>query len=166
MVAEAWRRVTTKTIVNCFHHAGFCAKFGEDGDDEDDDDEDNIPLAQLAKHIPGKNAYEESEFVSIDDHVYTCAAMNDEDIVAEITDNGDSSEDESDDSVEKNFEPETSLNEALDFTSKLQKFLCVHDCNVTEEEAGVLSSIKHKLEAAFCEKFSCQSKITDFFKHT
>ena len=47
--------------------------------------------------------------------------MNDEEIVKEIAGNADSSEDECDESVEKNFEPEISLNVLKNWKQHLVK---------------------------------------------
>jgi len=89
MVRSAWRDVTSQTVANCFHKAGFANRLYKGGNDAadppvpetlDDDDDDDIPLARL---FPAGDVTFD-DYAAADDAVETCEEPSASDIVEEI----------------------------------------------------------------------------------
>jgi hypothetical protein len=101
-VDKAWRRVTEKTIRNCFRHAGITtrgqevAETTENGCNEEndaavaapaaDDDDDDLPLSEWVHKVDGdiRASYDLDAYVSIDDEVVTAKTQTEENIAMEV----------------------------------------------------------------------------------
>jgi len=75
MLRSAWRDVTSQTVANCFHKAGFANRLCKGGNDAADpsvpetlDDDDDIPLARL---FPAGDVTFD-DYAAADDAVETC----------------------------------------------------------------------------------------------
>jgi hypothetical protein len=98
-VDKAWRRVTEKTIRNCFRHAGITtggqevAETTENGYSEENDaavaavaDDDDLPLSEWVRKVDRDilASYDLDAFVSIDDDVVTSETQIEENIAMEV----------------------------------------------------------------------------------
>lgn len=159
MISEAWEKVTQTTITNCFRHAGFNDLSPSQAEDDDDiplarliqstDEDDNVPLAELVTQLQRSTASEQTiqieEFVGIDDSVAVCALATEEEILAEAESNNRNTDEENEDlqDPEEQFQP-TTISEALNAVTVLQKFVAFND-QFDSDDAHVLRSMKRKM---------------------
>lgn len=179
MISEAWEKVTQTTIANCFRHAGFKDLSRSQAEDDDDiplarliqpTDEDDVPLAELVTQLQGFTATEQrieiEEFIGIDDSVAVCALSTEEEILAEAESNNRNTVEENEDQQdpEEQFQA-TTISEALNAITVLQKFITFNeqfDTNGTH----TLRSMKHKIQKIFETGLKKkQTKMTDYFKN-
>ncbi|KAL0861588.1 hypothetical protein ABMA27_009087 [Loxostege sticticalis] len=179
MISEAWEKVTQTTIANCFRHAGFNDLSSSQAEDDDDiplarliqftDEDDNVPLAELVTQLQRFTASEQTiqiaEFVGIDDSVAVCALATEEEILAEAESNNRNTDEENEDlqNPEEQFQP-TTISEALNAVTVLQKFVAFND-QFDSDDAHVLRSMKRKMQRIFETGLKKkQTKMTDYIK--
>ena len=97
MVSDAWHKVWSIVIKNCYQHAGFCA-CPEPMDNFDEEDE--LPLAQwiMTMEINANlyTLYDWDDYVQVDDHIITQTVLTDPEIVAAVLDYKDENDDDVD----------------------------------------------------------------------
>lgn len=173
MISEAWEKVTQATIANCFRHAGFKDLSLTDEDDDDTplarmiqsptDEDDNVPLAQLAAQLATESRIEMKEFIGIDDNVAVCAPLTEEDILAEVENSHHNADDKED--MEEQFQS-TTLCEAINAVTTLQKFVAFNEEFNSDVNQGILREMKRKLQNTFeIQVKNKQTKMTDYFKN-
>ena len=161
MLNNAWAKVTSATISNCYKHAGF--KYPDSvavtTDDEDDIDDD-IPLSQLCK-IGLASGVNVDDYATVDDNVATSAQMTDDDIVDDIVASRNVSEavpsDEEEEPVKKKHSSAAVLS-AIDVIAEHLEFL--HNSNSAMQKFNEVSNFimkEHLLN--LCKK---QSDISEF----
>lgn len=162
MIYDAWNKLTSATIFNCYKHAGFVRDSPSVVADNDDDDDD-VPLSvwarALNKGLPIGNE-ELEQYSAIDDDLATCEEPTEENILQNVIVNSQDSDDNNDDGLEENCTT-PSVYEALKAAEVLNVF--VH----TNFEDDTMKSIMSRLHNAvrtsyYRNKNQKQSKITDF----
>ncbi|KAL4719041.1 hypothetical protein ACJJTC_004990 [Scirpophaga incertulas] len=123
MIYDAWNKLTSATIFNCYRHAGFVQDSLSVVSASDDDDD----LPRLSgrerwiKDFPWemKNL---NNISAIDDDLATCEEPTDENILQSVIHNGQDSDDNDDDGLEENCTTPT-LSEALKAAEVLNVFV-------------------------------------------
>lgn len=163
MISEAWKKVTQTTIANCFRHAGFKDLSSSQAEDDDDiplarliqstDEDDNVPFAELVTQLQRFTATEPrieiEEFIGIDDSVAVCALATEEEILAEAESNNRNTDEENEDQQdsEEQFQP-TTISEALNAVTVLQKFVAYNE-QFDTDDTHTLRSMKRKMQKIF-----------------
>uniref|UniRef100_A0A2H1W5C7 SFRICE_029010 n=1 Tax=Spodoptera frugiperda TaxID=7108 RepID=A0A2H1W5C7_SPOFR len=126
IIYDAWNKLTSASIFNCFKHAGFVqdsATLVANNDDTDDE----VPLSILARalnnQLPIGNE-ELKQYSAIDDDLATCEEPTEENIVQNIIGNSHDSDDNNEDDLEENCTT-PSVSEAI----KAAEVLNVHADN-------------------------------------
>ncbi|KAG5897906.1 hypothetical protein JTB14_017761 [Gonioctena quinquepunctata] len=179
MISEAWENVKQTTIANCFRHAGFKDLSPSQAMEDDDiplarmiqyptDEDNNVPLAQLVAQLHRSTATEPrieiEEFIGIDDNVAVCASATEEEILAEAESNNRNTDEEIEDQQEhqEQFQP-TTICEALNAITVLQKFVAFNDQFNTDD---TLTTMKRKIQNIFETQLTKKpTKMTDYFKN-
>lgn len=168
MIYDAWNKLTSTTIFNCYKHAGFVRDSSEDlsvsADNDNFDDEDDLQLSVWAKGLPIANA-ELEQYSAVDDDLATCEERThqsapDEAVLENIIANNEDSEDNDDDEVEE-ISTTPSVSAALKAAEVLNVF--VHSNFSDDDMKSIMSRLHNAIRTSYfhnkCEK---QSKITDF----
>lgn len=168
MVADAWDRVTSSTIANCFKHAGITnvAIDNNTSGDEQFDDDDNIPLADWVQIFNDNNILPENvtwdDYFSVDDAIETAEELSLEDIVNEALDkvctvgNIDDIDDE-----EPEFAP-PSFSETFNAIETLKKLNFFHGYSSRFKEN--ISEKEREFEKAYVNNtFKKQTTIDEYF---
>lgn len=168
MLTKAWERVSEKTIINCFRHAGFIQ------DMPLFDEEDEIPLAtwiqsnQLTERISPK-LFE--NFINIDEKLATYGDLTDEDFITANIPSSSRMEPELEagasdfsDEEEPNFHS-PSASEALQALNLVRNFISFTD-NLKSDRESLLKNVsvlEKVVEKNYFQNMK-QTEITDFFK--
>lgn len=178
-INTAWNRVSEKTIVNCYKHAGFYPAHSEFDDDDEIplaqwlkksltvDEEDTLNLRDWAiKNNLAKgplnpdilNAYQE-----IDKCLITCEFPSETEIAADVSktslnDETDSGEEEE---PEQNFELPTAK-EVFGAIKTITTYLEFNDFNYNVKQK--FDFVQRRIENYLLAKSETQKKITDYFK--
>jgi hypothetical protein len=169
---KPWRRVTEKTVRNCFRHAGISSGVQEGVDvtdkEDDVDDDDHLPLSEWVRKtdcgVLGQ--YDYDAYATIDDDIFTAETQTDEEIVREMgsKDEKEAEEPEEEDKEEEEKKGELSiptLSEALEAIMTVKRFY-----EATAGNSKILwqiVDIEEHLENQCWARRSIQKKITDFF---
>lgn len=179
MISASWRRVSQKTIENCFQHAGFATQLASEDEEDDiplarwivlhnnnddeDSDEEERPLSTWIK----ENKINFNEFVSTDDSLVTTNIPSDKDLMAEASEptssvevmDTDSEEDE-EAGINSLYELPT-LSHTLDSLNVVSHFL--HHCNAGPNILAAYDKVYRFTENQAFFKNKVQNKITKFF---
>lgn len=175
-INTAWKRVSQKTIVNCYKHAGFYPYL-------DFDDDDEIPLAQwILKHKDSEVADEEESlnlhewaitnnlvkgplnseilhaFQQVDDCLVTCEYPSEIEIAAAVIERPFMEENEEPETI---FEPPTAQ-EIFSAMKKISTYLEFNDFQIDVKEK--FDFIQRTIENCLLKKSATQKKITEYFK--
>ncbi|KAJ8728909.1 hypothetical protein PYW07_006605 [Mythimna separata] len=161
MIYDAWNKLTSATIFNCYRHAGFVQDSLSVVSASDDDDD--LPLSiwarALDKGLPMGNE-ELEQYSAIDDDLATCEEPTDENILQSVIHNGQDSDDNDDDGLEENCTTPT-LSEALKAAEVLNVF--VHSNFEDDNMKKMMSCLHNRIRTSYYRnKSQKQSKITDF----
>ncbi|XP_060810034.1 tigger transposable element-derived protein 4-like [Amyelois transitella] len=167
MIYDAWNKLTSATISNCYKHAGFVRDSASVAADNDDGDiDDDVPLSvwarALNKGLPIGNE-ELEHYSTIDDDLVTCEEPTDENIVQNIIVNSQDSDDNNDvDGQEQNCTT-PSVSEALKAAEVLTLF--VHSNFEDDNMKSIMSQLHNAVRTSYYKnKKQKQSKITDFLQ--
>ncbi|XP_041369493.1 tigger transposable element-derived protein 4-like [Gigantopelta aegis] len=168
LMQQSWRKVTRKTIANCFRHAKFVpSSNGDSTENEDDDDEpdDDLPLARLAE----LGIRDIQRFIHADLDIPTCTLMTDDDILEDVllernpdAENDDEMNDKMVGGSEQNIK-EPSVTEAFEACNTLRVYFQTkaHSEFVLDQIGFVHNELVKDYFKNRCAK---QAVITDFFK--
>lgn len=161
----AWRRVTAKTIANCFAHCGFVAR--TPAPEEDEDPEDDVPLAQLLRKLRDVGLpvtkEEEEAFITVDDKLLTSAPATLDDIVEAVKErHEDQDEEEDEDQPEAPTPAAPTMAQVIDATQVLKDALASSSSAGTEEMWHHISALESALAKASVKKLK-QKTIQSFF---
>lgn len=162
MIYDAWNKLTSAAIFNCFKHAGFVrdsASVVANNDDTDDD----VPLSILARalnnQLPIGNE-ELKQYSAIDDDLATCEEPTEENIVQNIIVNSHDSDDNNEDDLEENCTI-PSVSEAIKAAEVLNVF--VHSNFEDDTIKSHMSRLYNAVRTSYyTNKTRKQTKITDF----
>lgn len=150
---QAWDMVSSEAIVNCFKKAGFFHKEINDNIAEvevDHADFENEFYNRLERNIPFE------QYINIDKNLAICGTLTDRDIVEEIENDAESSENE-DQVID---EPKITPGQALDSICTLRRFLYAQD-NISED---LLQSLDKLQTFATIKKIQkCTQKNLDHY---
>jgi hypothetical protein len=182
-VDKAWRRVTEKTIRNCFRHAEITTggqediETAENGCNEendaaaaaaspaaadDDDDDDDLPLSERVGKVDRDTlaSYDLDAYVSIDDDVVTAEIQTEEDIAVEVKRKETNEPEEKEDRDQETEVVVPTLSEALETIRAVNRFY-----EARSENTKIFSEIR-KIEDDLEKQYWTRRKqktITDFF---
>lgn len=167
MIYDAWNKLTSATISNCYRHAGFVRDSASVAADNDDGDvDDDVPLSvwarALNKGLPIGNE-ELEHYSTIDDDLVTCEEPTDENIVQNIIVNSQDSDDNNDDDGQEQNCTTPSVSEALKAAEVLTLF--VHSNFEDDNMKNIMSQLHNAVRTSYYKnKKQKQSKITDFLQ--
>lgn len=160
MLNNAWGRVTTETIANCYKHAGFQSSDPVPDNDSDDEIDDDIPLSQL-RRIGLSSDVNFDAYATVDDNVSTSTQMTDNDIIEDIISSRNAAEsvtsDEEDEPAPKR-PPVAAVMSALDIITAQLEFLN-NSSVATKKFNDVSNFIMKEHLLSLCVK---QSDISEF----
>jgi transposase len=160
MLNHAWSNVTSNTIANCYHHAGFQLPTDNTHSDGEDEVDDDIPLCLLFQLGLASGGVPE-EYTAVDDNLVTSAKMTNDDIVEDIISSRQHNNDESDNEDEEppSRPSMTTVFAALDTISSHLEFL-QNSTTVVTHMNTVNHFIMNEHVLSLCTK---QSDISSFF---
>lgn len=112
----AWASVTPKTILNCFHHAGFGQQVQSE-DSSDNEADDDIPLVRLKRLVSGSS-------IDVDINLMTSEVATDDSILADIVSKKSASTDSSNEEEPASTpKKKITMEEAMDVCDMLTAFV-------------------------------------------
>ncbi|KAL3278538.1 hypothetical protein HHI36_024257 [Cryptolaemus montrouzieri] len=153
MIYDAWNKLKSTTIFNCYKHAGFVRDGPGIADSISvaaDNNDDDVPLSVCARALkeglPIKNEKLE-QYSSIDDDIATCEEPNEENILQNVIVNCQDSEDNDvDDGPEENC-PTPSVSEALKAAEVLNLF--VHSNFDDDTMKSIMSCLHNAVRTSY-----------------
>lgn len=156
-LAMSWDRVKPDTIANCFKKCGFFCAPGDTEENGDDGAEIDIPdWGDLNVDASPE------EFVSADDQLATCELRTVQDIIADVTAEEESDDDDNQDAGDCSSDRRPlNTDGALEALDGLRGF--VASAELSEETATRFYEFQKSLLQDL-EKQKVQRKVTDYFK--
>ncbi|XP_072145362.1 tigger transposable element-derived protein 6-like [Dermacentor andersoni] len=156
-LAMSWDRVKPETIANCFKKCGFFCAPGDTEENGDDGAEIDIPdWGDLNVDASPE------EFVSADDQLATCELRTVQDIIADVTAEEESDDDDNQDAGDCSSDRRPlNTDGALEALDGLRGF--VASAELSEETATRFYEFQKSLLQDL-EKQKVQRKVTDYFK--
>ncbi|CAB5315083.1 unnamed protein product [Rhizophagus irregularis] len=158
LIAEAWKMVTKKTIINSWDKAGILpndeSNTSDDDDSEIEDDSEDLQL--LINRLPITDPLNMEEYINIDDEIITEEELTSEEIVNIVR--GQSA-------VEKHVEEEdetVAASGALNSIEKLIRYVRQNDLGIDNSDMQNLLKLKKKIISDSKKKLK-QGRIDDFF---
>lgn len=157
MCKSAWDKVKESTIANCFRKGGFIPKKEVVVVNEETIREDGL---EEVEKIQDKNF---AEFIDMDEDLAVCGELSDADILAEVIQDNESSEEEL---VKDEEEPKPVLttSQAMDYVQELRRYVEA-DENVSDSLIKCFDVLENYNRARIIKSKS-QLKISSFFKKT
>lgn len=179
-INTAWKRVTQKTIVNCYRHAGFYRN-------PEFDDEDEIPLPQLLLQNHNTENVDDEDclclrdwavknnivhgsftndtlnaFETVDDCLVTCEYPSEGDIAAAIISQNtqDYGQDISEDDEEEDTSEPPTTQQVFGAMKTISTYLEINDFESSIKDK--FDCIQRSLEKSLIKKSTTQKKITDY----
>ncbi|CAB5359608.1 unnamed protein product [Rhizophagus irregularis] len=158
LIAEAWKMVTKKTIINSWDKAGILpddeSNTSDDDDSEIEDDSEDLQL--LINRLPITDPLNIEEYINIDDEIITEEELTSEEIVNIVR--GQSAVEEH---VEEEDETVTASG-ALNSIEKLIRYVRQNDLGIDNSDMQNLLKLKKKIISDSKKKLK-QGRIDDFF---
>ncbi|CAB5374875.1 unnamed protein product [Rhizophagus irregularis] len=158
LIAEAWKMVTKKTIINSWDKAGILpddeSNTSDDDDSEIEDDSEDLQL--LINRLPITDLLNMEEYINIDDEIITEEELTSEEIVNIVR--GQSA-------VEEHVEEEdetVAASGALNSIEKLIRYVRQNDLGIDNSDMQNLLKLKKKIISDSKKKLK-QGRIDDFF---
>ncbi|KAL3279755.1 hypothetical protein HHI36_017263 [Cryptolaemus montrouzieri] len=153
MIYDAWNKLKSTTIFNCYKHAGFVRDGPGIADSisvaADNNDDDDVPLSVWARALKGLPIENEKleQYSSVDDDVATCKEPTDVNILQNVIVNSqDSDDNDVDDGPEENC-PAPSVSEALKAAEVLNLF--VHSNFDDDTMKSILSRLPNVVRTSY-----------------
>lgn len=171
MINTAWTRVTSKTIENCFRHAGFLhnALFDEDDDlplsqwilkYAGDEDDDNLPLSTWIDRNNINNPFNNEDltkYTNVDSELITTEAPSDAELITNSFED-DLQEVMEDSDMEENAARLPTNGEVYNALNVLSTYITFTD--VDHSIKDMFNLLQSKIEKDMLTKKSTQLKIT------
>jgi hypothetical protein len=173
---KSWRKVTQKTISNCFQKSGF--RFEDDDTPPGFESEDDVPLTEWirretdkeheTKQIENLFLFKElnmDDYINVDNSVLTTEDLDDQDIIASVIDET-RAESDQDEVIEDDQELPTlqavSFQEAVKSLSNIYFFL--QSRGAPDAIFHNLNQVETYMDNLYIKNPVIQTKITNFFK--
>ncbi|XP_023721482.1 tigger transposable element-derived protein 4-like [Cryptotermes secundus] len=161
-IEKAWRRVTTKTIQNCFRHAGILSTQGLNGTENEDDtnNDDDLPLTEWLRKVncDELGQYDYEAYATIDDNIVTTEAQTDDDIVSEVKKDTEEEDEEGGEECSEVSIP--TVSDALEAIRVVNLFY--ESRGGSSEIVTKIMDIERNLESVYWASNRKQMKITDY----
>lgn len=162
MLNKAWNQVTQQTIRNCFRKAGFN---NEKTNVEVATEELNLDIGlsvvtERWREVATDVSY--NTYVDVDSEVAVCGELTEEEIVQQVTQKHDLSDDEYEGEDGVTEEPVPTSSEALKMVGNLRRFI-EYQANVSDDLFHAINKIEDFVNCVKINKPK-QTEITNFFK--